>query len=348
MDRLKIIVTALFLSFFCLPIFSEGVELLNLVDEVGGELQWEPGRKIGLILRGNDILTFKPGFPWMIMNYSRKIAAENISESPGGIIIFSENDAVAVRELFKRREYTSDELFVSTIILDPGHGGRDPGAVGRHDIEGELLTLLEKEVVLKVSRLLAEKLRIQYPDRKIVMTRPDDTYVSLEERSDTANDFLTRKNNEVIIFISIHANASLNSKASGFEVWHLPPDYSRDLSGQIDTGLIVEGAEDEVLPILSKMLEEELSMESVILAKKILDQLDSSIGDVSSNRGLREESWAVVRNSMMSSVLVEIGFITNRAEALLLNDYGHLKKIAEGLYNGIGSFVSYIEGNNTE
>ena len=91
------------------------------------------------------------------------------------------------------------------------------------------------------------------------------------------------------------------------------------------------------------MTDEEFTVTSVLLAKHILAGFDAMIGDASRNLGLKEESWFVVRNAKMPSVLVELGFVTNTAEAERMADPVHLRKMALGLYNGVTEFITGFE-----
>ena len=226
---------------------------------------------------------------------------------------------------------------IGAILIDPGHGGIDPGAVADHKINGKKQTLREKDIVLFTARDLYERLKQTYPDKKILLTRSDDTYPSLEERVEMANKVPLKKN-EAILYISIHANASLFNKASyGFEIWYLPTDYRRDL---IDKNT----ASKEIAHILNIMLEEEFSTESILIAKNISDGLEAQIGKESKNRGLKEKEWFVVRNAKMPSVLIELGFVTNPEEAKRLNTPSYLQKCAQGIYNGLTAFISRFEG----
>ena len=168
------------------------------------------------------------------------------------------------------------------------------------------------------------------------MTREDDIYPSLEARVNMANS-VELESHEAVIYVSIHANAAFNKNSTGFEVWYLSPDYRRTVidSKTVDTA--------EIVPILNSMMEEEFTTESILIAKSILDGLEAEIGDVSNNRGLKAESWFVVRNARMPSVLIELGFVTNEDEARLLDNSDYLQKYAAGIYNGIVNFVSYFE-----
>jgi N-acetylmuramoyl-L-alanine amidase len=144
---------------------------------------------------------------------------------------------------------------------------------------------------------------------------------------------------DAIIYVSIHANASLNNKATGFEVWYLPPDYRRTLIDQDS----IDVPSEEVLPILNTMLEEEYTTESILLAQRVIDSLDREVGDKSPNRGLKEEIWFVVRKAKMPSILIELGFVTNRDEALLLADPAYLQKLSKAIYNGVSGFIEDFE-----
>jgi N-acetylmuramoyl-L-alanine amidase len=100
----------------------------------------------------------------------------------------------------------------------------------------------------------------------------------------------------------------------------------------------------EVIPILNAMLEEEFTTESIMIAQSILRRIDESLGSLIPSRGIKAEEWFVVRNVRMPSVLVELGFVSNEADALLMTDDAYLRNLAESLYKGIADFVTAFEG----
>jgi N-acetylmuramoyl-L-alanine amidase len=227
---------------------------------------------------------------------------------------------------------------VAAILIDAGHGGKDSGAIGTV-LEGKTeRQLLEKDVVLQVAKSVYALLRQHYPEKRMLLSRRDDTYLKLEERTELANE-VPLEENEAIIFVSIHANAAFNRNAKGYEVWILPGDYRRELIDAAE--LDVEAR--PVAPILNVLLEEEYGIESGRLAKAVLDGFDRTVGDLTENRGIREESWFVVRKAKMPSVLIELGYLTNREEARLLSDPSYLQKLAQGIYTGILDFVGSFE-----
>ena len=227
---------------------------------------------------------------------------------------------------------------MATILIDPVHGGKDPGAIGECGSGKDAFRIQEKDVVLDIAKDVYSRLAVRWPDKQILITRSGDTFPTLDERVEMANR-LELGLNEAIIYVSIHANASFNKNASGYEVWYLNPEYRRTV---VDSRK-AEGMDEDVVPILNAMLEEEYTTESIYLATRILDGVTRSIGDVSTNRGVRAEEWFVVRNARMPSVLVEVGFVTNEAEARLLGNSDHLRKLGDGIYNGIVDFVGYFE-----
>ena len=169
------------------------------------------------------------------------------------------------------------------------------------------------------------------------MTRNRDVYLSLNQRTEIANT-VRLKDNEAILFISIHVNSNFNESASGYEVWYLSPGYRRQVLNAKSAG-----EEKSLLPILNSMMEEEYTTESILIAKFILDGMTAQVGSQTNSRGIKAEEWYVCKNSNMPSVLIELGFVTNKKEAALLHDDKYLQKLSFGIYNGLQAFVTHFE-----
>ncbi len=314
-------------------------ELSSLLEELDAYLEWNSLRDIGVILIDKDRIAFKPGVPAVLLNYREQVPIDP-PEMRGGAVYFTEKSVEAIREALIRSRFQGKEegFRVSMILIDPGHGGKDPGSVDKIDVNGKKTDLYEKNIVLAVSRRLSQLLSAAYPDKKILTTRSSDVYPTLEERADMANSLLG-KTTDSILYIAVHANRALNAGAKGFEIWYLPPEYKRTL---LDEGNV--GKENlDILPILNMMFEEEIAVESVILAREILMGMDARIGALTENRGLKEESFYVVRNAKMPAVLIEVGFLSNPEEAARLADDAYLNSVAEGIYDGIRSFIGRFE-----
>jgi N-acetylmuramoyl-L-alanine amidase len=309
--------------------------LEEVLSQTDTQLQWDPYRRQGALVRGSQLLTFSLNSPVAVENLSAVHRVEPPTRQ-GGSLRFGEQFFALARRVFPPQGQTRR---ISAIFIDPGHGGRDPGAVGTHSINGTTATIREKDVVLSVGTFLADRLSARYPDKEIVLSRATDEYLTLEDRTTIANR-IEAGDNESVIFISVHANASLNRNARGFEVWFLPPEFRRrDLVSAEDTGV----EDPDILSILNTMREEEITLESVLLARNVLAGLEGEIGEFSPNRGLREESWYVVRNAKMPSILVEVGFVTNTEEFQRLREESYLRSLSDGIYTGVTNFVRNFE-----
>lgn len=332
----KLSIIFLIFLFASLPAPGDSLSVDALLARTKATLKWEPYSKIGLLEKGDKSISFSLDNSWMICNYSDKISTGTVLKEKG-VLIFSEEAATSVLRFFGEEIYENDPFNVGVILIDPGHGGKDPGTGSTININGNPVYVKEKNIVLDVSLRLADMLREKYPDKKIMLTREDDSFPTLEDRVVMANNIEVGPK-EGIIFIAVHVNAALNPLAEGYEVWHLPENYRR----QVISGSEYDG-EKSILPVVNSILEEQYSMESVRLAQNILDNLETDLPAHVPNRGLREESWYVVRNAKMAAVLVELGYITNNDEALRMMQTNYLKKLANGLYNGINDFIDYFE-----
>ncbi|HPE88271.1 MAG: N-acetylmuramoyl-L-alanine amidase [Spirochaetaceae bacterium] len=317
---------------------DQWLDLMEVAARWKANVSYDPLTGTGHVLRGSDLVRFKVDYPVFSVGQGTALRATAIKDA--GTRLGIRTDAVhAIEAWFAERDAERASHFsVAAILIDPGHGGKDPGAIGEFGSGKDRLRVAEKDVVLAIGREVYDRLVERWPDKRILISRGGDTFPTLDERVEMAND-VQLGINEAIIYVSIHANASFNKAASGFEVWYLNPEYRRSV---VDPKK-AEGVDEHVLPILNAMLEEEYTTESVFLAKGILGGLDRGVGDVSVNRGLRAEEWFVVRNAKMPSVLVEVGFVTNEDEAKRLSDPDHLRKLGDGIYNGIVEFVDYFE-----
>ncbi len=330
------------------------VNLSSLLSDSQGTLEWEPALGFGVISNGQNLVVFKPGMDWVLLNYREKIPTGEIRRGADGAILFSDSAAKGIEAALARQPDRSPSLSVvaaatakgilsriGAVVIDPGHGGIDPGTNHWEVIDGKRVDVVEKNITLKVGLDLYKDLTEHLPGIKTILTRKSDTYLSLEQRTQIANN-VPLAPNEAMIFVSIHANASFDPKGSGYEAWYLPPTYQRDV---LDPNTLPERAKD-LYPILNSMREEEYTIESVLLGKKILAGIHARVGSTMIDRGLKEQSWFVVRNAKMPAVLIELGFVTNRHEAGLLLRDEHLKKMAEGIYNGIRDFITFFDSTS--
>lgn len=220
-----------------------------------------------------------------------------------------------------------------TIVVDPGHGGYDRGAVGHKG-------LAEKTVNLDIALRLQDIL--ERDGFQVVMTRQTDRFVPLNVRSEIAN----RGNGD--LFVSIHSNASRRRSASGFEVYYLSEatdDHARAIEAAENGSLPAEVGESvpdrETQAIVWDLLYTEHRAESTELAAAVCRGLKGRIP--SQNRGVKSARFFVLKGSRMPAILVEVGFITHLTEESRLKNPSYRQTIAEGIRSGILAFEAEYE-----
>lgn len=314
---------------------NNGISAVQLAKSMNTEIFYESLTKTLTFSKNNNTVTSTVDSPILVFNgtairFTQPITMQNNE------ILLHENTAHIIEQFFYSNEKNEPKFKIATILIDPGHGGKDPGCVGGYTENGKKIKLYEKDITLNVATQLANLLKQTFPDKNIVMTRTSDKYTTLEQRAAISNGIKVAED-EAVIFISVHVNAAPNPKATGYEVWYLPRNYNRyDLANG-------KNISNEIKPIVNSMLEEEFSLESILMAKNIDAQLAKQIGSATPSRGIREEAYFVIRKSRMPAVLVELPFITTEKDAKLLNSKEFLTKCATGIYNGIVQFVSQFE-----
>ncbi len=219
---------------------------------------------------------------------------------------------------------------VRTVVIDPGHGGKDPGATG---IGG----LREKDVNLRLSKMLAKRLREE--GFEVLLTREDDRYLDLEQRTVIA------ESKGADLFISIHANASRRRSTKGIETYYLDENHDRHA---LDVASRENGVPrkriDSLQRTLARWRVQEVSGESERLASAVHGELLSGLGKKYrgvEDLGVKKGPFYVLFLSSIPSILVESGFLTNPHDVRLLRERSYLERAAEHIANGV---VRYRDG----
>lgn len=239
----------------------------------------------------------------------------------------------------------SSSTKIDVIIIDAGHGGRDSGAIGVNEI-------YEKDVALEYSKALYDDLKKRFPQKKIMLTRDSDRFLTLAERAYMANEYIdiSSSNPKNGLFISIHANAAINRNARGFEVFFLSSDeksqYERSVAqieNSPDIKQISRSIKDYTESLYSYMLIEQYQKESRYLSDIIAEKVLKISGVHRRNPPVKSALFYVLRGALMPSVLIEIGFLTNPDDAKLITSSSFKSKFTTALSDSVAEYVNNFE-----
>lgn len=217
-----------------------------------------------------------------------------------------------------------------TIVLDPGHGGKDPGARGRRGTE-------EKDITLKVALRLRELLSKQ-PGVRVLMTRDQDVFVELEERAKFAN------RQEADLFVSIHVNSHPSRAVKGIEIYHFgeAKDQRALEVAARENGTPLNNTGAGVEYFLADLLTTKKIEESMELAWTTKESLVAHMNGhyTVTDHGVKTAPFYVLRYTSMPSILAEIAYISNPSEEELLRKNVFIRDVADSLLNGVKSFLA--------
>ena len=228
-------------------------------------------------------------------------------------------------------------LKVGRIVIDAGHGGHDDGTIGPHGV-------LEKDVVLDValrlSKLVQEKMGAE-----VVLTRSDDTFIPLHERTQIAND------HRADLFLSIHANSSPAPDVTGTETFFL---NFTSTGGAMDVAARENAGADRNVGDLKDLIQSitlnDKIEESQTFARDIQNSLNAQAAKTNlnaRNRGVKKAPFVVLIGASMPSVLAEIGFLSNERDEKNLGKPEYRQKIAEALYKGLAEYSQSLSHFDT-
>lgn len=246
------------------------------------------------------------------------------------------------------------DLGLKTVVIDPGHGGKDPGALGKTKATSE------KHIVLKVSKLLGEKIKKEYPDVKVIYTRESDVFIGLHERA------MTARRNNADLFISIHCNSSSAKSAYGTSVHILGQrsDNSKNKTDYFERNMSVAQQENAVIILeddyktkyqnydpnspesfISHKLQWTAFYESSLLfASEVVDHLIKA--PLRPRKAVIDQDiFQVLVETNMPSVLLELAFISNASEYEYLASAKGQEEIAQRLFEAFKSYKSKYDAS---
>jgi N-acetylmuramoyl-L-alanine amidase len=239
------------------------------------------------------------------------------------------NDGFTVKKIVN----PSAKEFV--VAIDPGHGGKDPGAVSQDGL------LKEKDLTLEIAKRLKTTIESKNPALKVVLTRSDDRHLSLEDRVALANSA------NADLFISIHCNAAEDSSSKGIETYYLSKANSR--------GAMRVAARENGIP-LSKMTDIEATLVDLVVTSKKSESAKLAVsvhnslslnqkgaGTPARDRGVRQAPFYVLLGAKMPAILVECAFVSNKRERGKLTSPAYLTSIAERIAEGAANYLKGLD-----
>lgn len=333
------------------------LDLGELASSLGGNLAWSvPGEKItwrlgGVELEFEDMIAFftAGGVRYQLVAEPRlaggkflvplqlateflpRLLPDSYAFNTEGDLAVLSGSTPAVQQAQPTRDGKSYRIH--TVVIDPGHGGKDPGTLGRR------YRLSEKQIVLDICRRVARKIE-ERSDLKVVLTRGTDEFIPLAGRGQLANK------SGAGLFVSVHVNASRNRGLDGSSTYFLSAaktDEERATAMLENGALKFEVGEqdsrssDEINLILQDMAQNEYLRESKDLSEIIQRELARTSG--LNDRGLRQANFAVLRGAYMPAALIETAYISNPGDEKKLNSPAFRDKLAEAITAGIIKYV---------
>lgn len=241
-------------------------------------------------------------------------------------------------------------LKLRTVVIDPGHGGKDAGCISRDR------KTYEKNLTLSISKLLGEKISAAYPDVKVVYTRSTDKYITLNDRAEIAN------RNHADLFISIHINSFSSSSPNGFSAHILGQSsnknrdlfsYNMDVCRRENSVILLEDdyttkyqgfdPEDPESFIFFNLMQNAFYEQSLLFAADVEKEL--SKGPITHSRGISQDPFYVLWKTTMPAVLIEVGFISNAADLKVMNSASGKEQIASRLFSAFKAFKARYDGS---
>ena len=224
-------------------------------------------------------------------------------------------------------------LKIGRIVIDAGHGGHDTGTIGPTG-------LMEKDLCLDVALRLGRIIQQRLPGADVVYTRSDDTFIPLEERTAIANQA------KADLFISIQANSSHDHGARGVETYYLNLKGSADA---MEVATRENASSQQGIHDLEDLVKQIARTEKIDESKEFAQDVQGSLtsrmqkaAKTVKNRGVRKAPFVVLIGADMPSILTEISFLSNPADETLLKKPEHRQRVAEGIYQGVASYLQSL------
>lgn len=240
--------------------------------------------------------------------------------------------------------WSQENIGIRTVVIDPGHGGKDPGAIGVNKT-------YEKDVALSVALKFGNMLKEKHPNIEVVYTRFTDVFIGLAERAKKANSI------SADVFVSIHANAAVNKKAAGAEVWVLglhKSEAALEIAKKENSSILMEDDHGSKYQDFDPK-DPDAYIGLAMRQNAYLDQSLNFANSVQSSfvhdakrfdRGVKQAGFMVLYRTTMPAILIELGFLSNAQEEKYLSSAIGQDELAKSIYIGFKKYKDQIDGVN--
>ncbi len=308
--------------------------LVTLCDLRGVSMQYDPLTRTAYLSRDLQHSSLRVGDALVLVNDLALHLNSPIDVYQGTIAVPRQFKEQVFDVLFRSpvligRRAGIGKIKLNKVVIDPGHGGNDPGAIGRNGLK-------EKDVNLDIAKKLSSLLRAE--GVQTVLTRSMDSFIPLSTRVSIAN------HSGADLFISLHSNAARSRSLSGFEVYYVAPSVSDSKRAALtarNTSLNLKNAvfsssTGDLKAIVWDMIYTNSRAESIELSRSLCKVMDANID--ANILGVKSARFAVLKGITMPGILIEVGFVSNLNEERLLRTSAYRNKLAAGILEGIRDY----------
>ncbi|MDD5477628.1 MAG: N-acetylmuramoyl-L-alanine amidase [Candidatus Omnitrophica bacterium] len=308
--------------------------LVSLCDLRQIRMQYEPLLRTVYLSNGSKSVNLRVGDSVILVNDDIMHLSFPVDVYQGTIVVPRQFKEEVFDVLFKpvvaaHRRIGTGKIKLTRVVIDAGHGGNDPGAIGRSGLR-------EKDVNLDIAKRLSSLLREE--GVQTVLTRSTDRFIPLSSRVSIAN------RSGADLFICIHSNAARSRSLSGFEVYYVAPSVSdakraaltaRNASLNLKDAAFASSSQD-LRTIIWDMIYANSRAESIELSHSLCRIMDSCID--ANILGVKNARFQVLKGIRMPGILIEVGFVSNLNEERLLRTAAYRQKLAEGILEGLRDY----------
>ena len=325
-----------------IPLYSiNGINYMPLVplcQSKGITWQYDSLTRTAILSKGEHKVNLMVGDRTVLVDGEPRLLNHPVDIYQGTVVVPSKMeeilDSLIVKEGYTYAKPQISLSRIKKVVIDAGHGGNDPGAIGRTGLR-------EKVINLDIAKRLAKI--FEDDGLQVIMTRSNDRFISLERRVEVAN------NQKADLFISIHSNAARSRSLCGFEVYYVAPSVSDSKRAALTARSASLNLKDTVFSsdtqdlrvIVWDMIYTNSRAESIELARSLCKVMDSSID--ANILGVKNARFQVLKGITMPGILIEVGFVSNLYEEKLLRTSAYREKLAAGILEGIREYSQDME-----